>query len=187
MLRQEHVNTLRQTHRAVTTLLPVVTAALTVTGALIATMEQGKEQGKRQARQEEESYAQGAAHTSRANSAGGADDETFAGEGRLTVGAYLQTLIGHVLLTVLGIALVLALGMIAMRSGPIGVAIELTALVLLALYLTERVARNARRRARANRRHSSQAHRAYQASQQRPTADSASQPQANTGNVPQAA
>ena len=186
MLRQEHVNTLRQTHRAVTTLLPVVTAALTVTGALIATMEQGKEQGKRQARQEEASFAQGAARTSRADYANSAEDETVAGEGKLTVGAYLQTLIGHVLLIVLGIALVLALGMIAMRSGPVGVAIELTALVLLALYLTERVARNARRHARANRRHASQAQRAYQASQQRPAAD-ASQPQANTGSVPQAA
>src|SRR5579875_2101672 len=158
MLRQEHVNTLRQTHRAVTTLLPVVTAALTVTGALIASMEQGKEQGKRQARREQEdaAFAQGSATTRQAGYAeyvGYADDEAATDEGKLTVVAYLRTLIGHVLLTVLGIALVLALGMIALRSGPVGVAIELTALVLLALYLTERVARKARRRARATRRH----------------------------------
>ncbi|HLY30368.1 MAG TPA: hypothetical protein VKQ36_05040 [Ktedonobacterales bacterium] len=176
MLRQEHVNTLRQTHRAMTTVMPLVTAALTVTGALIATMEQGKEQGRRQARQEH--FAEGAASDSVRAQTGYADEARSSGEGSVTIGSYLGTLVSHVLLTLLGIAFVLTLAMIAMRVGPVGVAIELTALVLLALYLTEKVARHNRRRARAVRQR--------QASQARPQAPT-SQPTAGSANIGQAA
>jgi hypothetical protein len=127
MNQTSHITTLRQTHRAATTLLPVLTATLTVAGAMIAALE---------AR---------AAHSEPAANSAEAAEMAPRGKGvrRMTARAYLATLVGHALLVALGIALVCSLVYVASVSGRVGQAILLTALILLALYLTEKVARRA--------------------------------------------
>ena len=144
MLRQDHVQTLRQTHRTVTTVLPLVTAALTVTGAIIASMEPRSAQG--QPNRDSDGSANGDASHREEQSF--ATDFTTRHEAGLSVVAYLLTLISRALLVALGIALVLALILLATRVGPTGIAIELTALILVALYLTEKVARRQASRVR---------------------------------------
>jgi len=108
-----------------------------VTGAVINAMEPRAEQDAQQTAQA----------TGQADTAGLATHTPLArGDEPLTVRAYLFTLVSKALLVTLGIALVLALVALALRVGPTGVAIELTALILLALYLTEKAARNQARR-----------------------------------------
>ena len=144
MLRQDRVQTLRQTHRVMTTIVPLVAAALTVTGAVINSMESRSEKDAQQAEQGDGDQT---------GTTGLATSTTGAGrEEPLTVRMYLFTLISKVMLVVLGIALVLALMALALRVGATGVAIELTVLILLALYLTEKVARRQARQQRRARR-----------------------------------
>ncbi|MEO7002469.1 MAG: hypothetical protein ABI068_11635 [Ktedonobacterales bacterium] len=144
MLQQNHTQTLRQTHRTMTTIMPLVTAALSVTGVLLAATERKNEKEAQQADQTSE-QANGTVQTTQAPFAQG-------GEGSLTLRAYLFTLVSKMLSVLVGIALVLALVTLALRSGPTGVAIELTALILLALYLTEKAARKQARQHRRARR-----------------------------------
>lgn len=133
-----HIATLRQTHRTATSLLPVVTAALTVAGVVIAALEARTPHA-------EDEAAPGAATTEQAGGDMpiGAQATSRASAGRVTLRAYIATLIGRALMVALGIALVLSLVYIASVSGRVGLAILLTALILLALYLTEKVARRA--------------------------------------------
>lgn len=131
----QHVTTLRQTHRTATTLLPVLTATLTVAGAVIAAMDARAPHASADTRSATDepggaqAEADGAARamTSQAN--------------RVTIRAYIATLAGRMLLVALGIALVLALVYLATATGRVGQAITLTSLILLTLYLTEKVAR----------------------------------------------
>lgn len=139
----QHITTLRQTHRTATSLLPVLTAGLTVAGAVIAAME------ARSARAESETSTAGA--DSFAGSATGTESGAQSGPltamqtrgRRLTVRRYIATLLGRTLLVALGIALVLGLVYVASTAGRTGQAVLLTVLVLLVFYLTEKVARRA--------------------------------------------
>jgi hypothetical protein len=140
----QHVTTLRQTHRAATSLLPVLTATLTVAGVVIAAME------ARTPHTSDESRGEGDDLASAANAqaaSGSAASITFAGRanrtgaGRVTLGRFIATLIGRIVLVALGAALVFALVYLATSTGRVGQAITLTALILLTFYLTEKVAR----------------------------------------------
>ena len=131
-----HISTLRHTHRAATSLLPVLTASLTVIGVVLAAMEA-------RAPQPGDHPTAGAPADELAgdqSSARGAASRTAE---RLTARAFIATLVGRALLVTLGIVLVLALVYAASASGRTGQAILMTALILLALYLTEKVARRA--------------------------------------------
>lgn len=129
----QHITTLRQTHRTATSLLPVLTAGLTVAGAVIAAMEARSSRA--------ESGTSGAG--SYAGSQTGPLTAMQARGRRLTVRRYIATLLGRTLLVALGIALVLGLVYVASASGRTGQAVLLTVLVLLVFYLTEKVARRA--------------------------------------------
>ncbi len=131
----QHISTLRQTHRTATSLLPVLTAGLTVAGAVIAAME------ARSSRAENE--ASGAGPDAVAGSQSGPLTAVQTRGRRLTARRYIATLLGHILLVALGIALVLGLVYIASAAGRTGQAVLLTVLVLLVFYLTEKVARRA--------------------------------------------
>lgn len=139
----QHITTLRQTHRTATSLLPVLTAGLTVAGAVLAAME------ARSSRAESETSGAGAdaftgqPHGSEVGSQSGPLTAMQARGRRLTVRRYIATLLGRTLLVALGIALVLTLVYVASASGRTGQAVLLTALVLLVFYLTEKVARRA--------------------------------------------
>ncbi len=139
----QHVTTLRQTHRAATSMLPVLTATLTVAGAVIAAMEARASHASAQA--DELADAPAAAEAEGAEGPGGRPAATrrAAIGGRVTVRSYIAALVGHVLLVALGIALVLTLVYAACVSGRVGQAMLLTALILLVLYLTEKIARRA--------------------------------------------
>ena len=140
MNTSQHVSTLRQTHRAASTVLPVLTATLTVAGAVIAAMEAHSSRAAADApRGAADDPSDGLAAL--AASAPHAPRAVFARAPRLTVRAYLATLIGRMLLVALGIGLVLALVYLATATGRVGLAIILTALILFSLYLTEKVAR----------------------------------------------
>lgn len=133
----QHVSTLRQTHRAASSILPMMTATLTVAGAVLAAMEARTLRADNQRATDELTPADGGA----AGARGQAAAVSVQRAPRLTVRAYIATLVGRMLLVALGIGLVLALVYLATSTGRVGLAIILTALVLLALYLTEKVAR----------------------------------------------
>ncbi|HZC05006.1 MAG TPA: hypothetical protein VE338_05135 [Ktedonobacterales bacterium] len=143
----QHVTTLRQTHRAATSLLPVLTATLTVAGVVIAAMEARTPHTSDEPRGEGEDLASSATNLQAASDAaaltfaGRANRANRAGAGRVTLGRFIATLIGRILLVALGAALVLALVYLATSTGRVGQAITLTALILLTFYLTEKVAR----------------------------------------------
>ncbi len=136
----QHITTLRQTHRTATSLLPVLTAGLTVAGAVIAAME------ARSSRAESEPSSAGADSFATGPDVGSQSGPLSAMQARgrrLTVRRYVATLLGRTLLVALGIGLVLGLVYIASASGRTGQAVLLTVLVLLVFYLTEKVARRA--------------------------------------------
>jgi len=130
----QHISTLRQTHRTASSVLPVLTATVTVAGAVIAAME------ARALRAEDQRAAEGPTSTSEAAPRGQAATSGMRAP-RLTLRAYIATLVGRMLMVTLGIGLVLALVYLATSTSRVGLAIILTALILLALYLTEKVAR----------------------------------------------
>jgi len=135
MNQPSHITTLRQTHHAATSILPVLTATLTVVGAVLAAMEARAPQPSDQPAGADE-------QTSELGHSGG-QMASRATARRVTLRAYIATLVGRVLLVALGITLVLSLVYTASISGRTGQAILLTALILLALYLTEKIARRA--------------------------------------------
>lgn len=138
MNQTSHYTTFRQTHRAATTLLPVLTATLTVAGALIAALEARASRAAPTAAEAEELASRDALTATPATRRG-----SRGGAGRVTARSYIATLAGRALLVALGVALVCALIYTFSVSGRTGQAILLTALVLLTLYLTEKVARRA--------------------------------------------
>lgn len=143
MNQAPHITTtLRQTHRAATSLLPVLTATLTVAGAVIAAMEARAPHAP-----ESESATTAESASAAATDTGVIPTQRARrasyGAGRVTMRAFIATLIGRALLVALGIALVCSLVYAASVTGRTGQAILMTALILLALYLTEKVARRA--------------------------------------------
>ncbi|HEX9035688.1 MAG TPA: hypothetical protein VF808_01725 [Ktedonobacterales bacterium] len=135
MLHQDRVHTLRQTHSAVSTLMPLITAGLTVTGALIAAAEARNPAASAEPRQERGSGEEASSH-----SATGAARRT-ARPG--SIRRYIATLAGRLLLVLLGMGLVLAITFAATTTGRTGQAVIITALILLTLYLVEKAARRA--------------------------------------------
>lgn len=140
MNQAPHISTLRQTHRAATSILPVLTATLTVAGAVIAAME-ARAPHTTEAPTSAESAPAGSAEAAIIPTQGSRRGRSAADH--VTVRAFIATLFGRALLVALGIALVCSLVYAASVSGRTGQAILLTALILLALYLTEKVARRA--------------------------------------------
>jgi hypothetical protein len=135
MIQQDRVQALRKTHSAVTTLMPLITAGLTVTGAIIAAIET---RNSSSAANDEPSQQAGATPDSGgATPARVATRRTRSG----SIRRYIATLAGRLLLVLLGAALVLAITLAATSTGRVGQAVIVTALILLTLYLVEKVAR----------------------------------------------
>jgi hypothetical protein len=138
----QHVTTLRQSHRAATTLLPVLTATLTVAGAVIAAMEARTPHASAEPHGAADELAGSAQAATGGTAQAMARQASQASQAsRVTLRGYIATLAGRMLLVALGIALVLALVYLATATGRVGQAITLTSLILLTLYLTEKVAR----------------------------------------------
>lgn len=136
MLHQDRVNALRQTHSTVSTLMPLVTAGLTVTGALLAAFE-ARAATAAAARASEAASQDGDAPAPRATSVSRPVSRAGA------VRRYIATLAGRLLMVLLGMGLVLAIVYAATATGRIGQAVTITALILLTFYLVEKVARQA--------------------------------------------
>lgn len=139
MLHQDRVNALRQTHSTVATIMPLVTAGLTVTGALLAAFE---------ARSATSAAARAEASSEAAGQPEGAPAPRPVTFSRPTsragsVRRYVATLAGRLLMVLLGVGLVLAIIYAATATGRIGQAVTITALLLFTLYLVEKVARQA--------------------------------------------
>ena len=138
MIRQDRVHALRQTHHTVASLMPLITAGLTVTGAIIAAIET---RGGSSATEPEEEI--GAA----SETAGATSSHTNTSTARRarpgSIRRYIATLAGRLLLVLLGAALVLAITLAATSTGRVGQAVTITALILLTLYLVEKAARRA--------------------------------------------
>ncbi|HET9111305.1 MAG TPA: hypothetical protein VFN78_10810 [Ktedonobacterales bacterium] len=140
----QHITTLRQTHRAATSLLPMLTATLTVAGVVIAAMESRNTSASEEPRDETSGFP-GAEQAQTATGATAARAQvsarTRANGRRVTLGRYIATLIGRILLVALGAVLVLGIVYLATTTGRVGQAITLTTLILVTLYLTEKAAR----------------------------------------------
>jgi hypothetical protein len=149
MIHQDRVHTLRQTHNTVTTLMPLITAGLTVTGALIAAIESRNGAGAAAMRDDlrEPDAQPGAASEITPEGASAPARGAAARSARASrpgsIRRYIATLAGRLLLVLLGAALVLAITFAATSTGRVGEAITITALVLLTFYLVEKVARQA--------------------------------------------
>lgn len=139
MLQQDRIHTLRQTHSAVTTMMPLITAGLAVTGALIGAIETRGAAPTKDERQEADTQPL-ATTADRVQSHHSAPHAARA-ERRVTVRRYIATLAGRLLLVLLGVALVLAITIAATTTGRVGQAITITALILLTLYLVEKITR----------------------------------------------
>ena len=143
MLHQERVHSLRQTHSAVSTLMPLLTAGLTVTGALIAAFE-ARSFEARSAASAAETTAETTAHAG--EQPGGTTARAPRRATAVRPGSmrrFIATLAGRLLLVLLGMGVVLAIIYAATATGRIGQAVTITALILLTLYLVEKVARQA--------------------------------------------
>ena len=138
MLHQDRVHTLRQTHSTVATIMPLVTAGLTVTGALLAAFEaRNASAAAAEAREE-------AASAATDDTAGPRPSRPMSARARSgAVRRYIATLAGRLLLVLLGMSVVLAITIAATSTGRAGQAVIITALILLTLYLVEKAARQA--------------------------------------------
>ncbi len=136
MIRQDRVQTLRQTHATISSLMPIITAGLTVTGAIIAAIETRRASSESGESGEERQNPGAQPHPS-------ADPSRRRAPRSRVIRRYIATLAGRLLLVLLGFALVLAITLAATSSGRVGQAVTITALILLTLYLVEKVARQA--------------------------------------------
>ncbi len=165
-MRSDQIQSMRQTHRSVSMVMPLVTAALTVTGVVLANMQR---QAERQTREQGWQDGQAAQPPQSGQPQFGAPQSTqpFAypyaiaprvtrvvpvvsplaaqrvvyRSRRLTLFGYLGTLLSRVLLVLIGMVAVATIVGVYFASDLTWRAIELTALILLILYLAERVAR----------------------------------------------
>jgi hypothetical protein len=143
MLHQDRVHALRQTHSTVTTIMPLLTAGLTVTGALLAAFEARNATAAAQAAEAREEAASAFAGESATPRAGATSRPTAARARSGAVRRYIATLAGRLLLVLLGMSVVLAITIAATSTGRTGQAVIITALILLTLYLVEKAARQA--------------------------------------------
>lgn len=143
MLQQDRVHALRQTHSAVTTLMPLITAGLTVTGALIAAIETRRATDASDARDNHHEPASGADAASPSSQPIPSTHTATRARRPGSIRRFIATLAGRLLLVLLGFGLVLAIILAATSTGRVGQAVTITALILLTLYLAEKVARQA--------------------------------------------
>ena len=143
MIHQDRVHALRQTHQTVATLMPLITAGLTVTGAIIAAIEtrngSSATEPEEQAGATSETAGATPSRSSRSSHTNTAPRPPRPG----SIRRYIATLAGRLLLVLLGAALVLAITFAATSTGRVGQAVTITALILLTLYLVEKAARRA--------------------------------------------
>src|SRR5579859_434120 len=110
MIHQDRVHALRQTHQTVATLMPLITAGLTVAGAIIAAIE--TRNGASATESEEQAGA--ASESAGATSSRSSHTHTAARPARPgSIRRYIATLAGRLLLVLLGVALVLAITLAA--------------------------------------------------------------------------
>ncbi len=151
-MHQDQIHSLRHNHKTVSAIVPLVTAALSITGVVLANMERNAErQADRQAEQERQEMQQPqfgypyaiAPRVTRVVPVVSplAAPQVVYRSRRLTLFGYLGTLLSRVLLVLMGMVLVATTVGVYFASDPTWRAIELTALILLILYLAERVAR----------------------------------------------
>jgi len=151
-MRSEQIQSMRQTHKSVATLMPLVTAALSITGVVLANMERNAQrqadhpagQEPQQVQQPQFGYPYAIApRVTRVVPVVSplAAPQVVYRSRRLTLFGYLGTLLSRVLLVLVGMVLVATTVGVYFASDPTWRAIELTALILLILYLAERVAR----------------------------------------------
>jgi hypothetical protein len=159
-MQTNQIQSLRQTHRSVSTLMPLVTAALTITGVVLANIERNAQrnpQGQAEdltPRQPQVSQPQKFAYpyalapqvtrmvpvvTPVTNPI--ATRQVAYRPRRLTIFGFLGALLWRVLMVLIGMVAVAAIVGLYFAADPTWRAIELTTLILLILYLTERVAR----------------------------------------------
>jgi hypothetical protein len=154
-MRQDQIQAMRHTHKTFTTWMPLLTAALTISGVVLSSLERNADtQAERQQElQPGAPFAMGArvvpvisspaasALTSMAYATPNASYGPTYARRRLSLFAYLRTLLSRVVAVLFGAVMVLAIVYVFFHSDHTWRAIELTALILLVLYLAERVAR----------------------------------------------
>ena len=122
--QQKYVNTLRNTHNTVSSLLPLVSASLTVFGLVLAALDG-------QARPAQQSAA------ARTLTREGAPEPLAAGASPM---GCAFALVQRLLLVLLGGGIVVALIALALGGDATVRIVELTVLILVVLYLAEKVA-----------------------------------------------
>ncbi len=144
-MRTDQIHTMRQTHRSLTTVMPLVTAGLTIAGVVLANMERQADRQERQDPQQPQTaypYAISPRVTRVVPVVSPvAAPQVVYRPRRLTIFGYVGTLLSRVLMVLIGMVAVAAIVGLYFASDPTWRAIELTALILLILYLVERVAR----------------------------------------------
>jgi hypothetical protein len=145
------IHTLRENHKSISAIVPLVTAALTISGVVLARMERNaKQEAQRAQAADPMQFAHPYAFSPRVTrvvpvvspmAASVVSQPVAYRPRRLTLLGYLGTLLSRVLLVLIGMVLVATTVGVYFASDPTWRAIELTALILLILYLAERVAR----------------------------------------------
>jgi hypothetical protein len=148
---QNNIHSLRDNHKTISAIVPLVTAALTISGVVLARMERNAKQQAQQAQAADPmQFAHPYAFSPRVTrvvpvvspmGASVVSQPVAYRPRRLTFLGYLGTLLSRVLLVLIGMVLVATTVGVYFGSDPTWRAIELTALILLILYLAERVAR----------------------------------------------
>ncbi len=143
-----NIHSLRENHKTISAIVPLVTAALTISGLVLARMERNAKQQAPAA--DPMQFAHPYAFSPRVTrvvpvvspmGASVVSQPVAYRPRRLTFLGYLGTLLSRVLLVLLGMVLVATTVGVYFASDLTWRAIELTALILLILYLAERVAR----------------------------------------------
>jgi hypothetical protein len=147
-MRQDQIQAMRQTHKTFTTWMPLLTAALTISGVVLSSMERqaNSQAAGRQVVQPGAPFALGARvvpviSSPTADAMSSIAYAALPSPRRLSLFAYVRTLLSRVLAVLFGAVMVLAIVYVFFHSDHTWRAIELTALILLVLYLAERVAR----------------------------------------------
>ena len=147
MLHQDRVNALRQTHSTMSTIMPVLTAGLTVAGAMLAAFEARSASAAEARARKPASETAGEAVSDPTSATpaprAAARYRVYSTSRPVSVRHYVAILAGRLLMVVLGLGLTLAIIYAATATGRIGQAVTITALILLTLYLVEKVARQA--------------------------------------------
>lgn len=161
MLRQDHLQTLKQTHKTATTVMPLVTAGLAVMSALIAAQERRTSHAASSLERQPEPMdlprivRVTTPRVSAPTTQPIAEPATPAAEAPALVRRssfvgsairYLATLLRTLVKVALGVVAVIVLVAIYEHLEKTNRAVLLTVLVMIVLYLTERIARSRQKR-----------------------------------------